>query len=562
MLDGLPRRTRLFSPLIHALILVSLGIPSLSLAAWAVYADSWTSPTQAQEQAIRINRSLSIESATYERATVQGRVFWRVRVGVYRTRSEAQEVRQRLSGAGISDSWMREVGDEELPAQAPPAFAVPRPDTTRVDSAAQAIIDSLAMFTRRQLDSLETVTQQRLEEIIRQMRGQLSQEVIEQLEQSRARDRAIYVTQAEQAQMTRALLDEMSSHLDAIRDSLRREKAEQNALAALLPQLSGSVAARTLVNYEKRDEGSTHMAERVLLSEARSTLGWTSDRSDVLIDLRAYSTSEVDVSQAYATWTFARSRSASYRVGVGIVEAPYGLEPASWAELVAPSPSQLTQFRPGSQFSLWLVPYESRRVRLLLFPYGNWDENNQYGLAQMRLTWPGAIVELTGGGDRSRDSARRNSETVYGDLTARWQGERWFFGAEGLFQRRREPAYGEEWVDLGLRREVDTWGVLALIHCRFSPHWGWTVRGDVLAHTTRWTDLGEIVCVAITEPCPAKEPVERRGTLTTGPMVYAGSRLRVFLMYTLDLHETRPTGGTSKRLDQEHRVEFGMSHVF
>lgn len=106
-----------------------LGSASSALAAWVVYSDSWTSPVQAQEQANRINRVLGIESALSERATVQGRLFWRVRVGVYPTREDAQRVRRTLSEIGVAETWMREVSDTELPVGRPAAGANVLPGT-------------------------------------------------------------------------------------------------------------------------------------------------------------------------------------------------------------------------------------------------------------------------------------------------------------------------------------------------------------------------------------------------------------------------------------------------
>lgn len=549
------RLSRWIPHLLPLAVLATLGSPTAGSAAWVVYADSWTSPTQAQEQAIRINRTLSVETATYERATVQGRVFWRVRVGVYRTRDEALQVRRRLTDARIAETWMREVSESDLPTE--PALPIPRPpakpDTARTDSVTQTIIDSLVHMTQRRVDSLETATHERLETIMRQMRGQLTQEMLEQIEQSMVRDRRTYVTQAEQAQMTRAILDEMSSHLDALRDSLRRERERQDALAALLPRIGGSVAANTTVEHERPEARSRSTAGSVRLPEAQASVGWSNERTDVLVDVRCVDLSAMYLRQGYVRATFQRAGSARQQIGMGIFERPYGLEPTRWADLLAASPSQLTSSQPTSYAGLWLVPYESGRIRVLLFPYGAWDEHTRSGLAQVRFTGSRALVELTAGASRDRDASGDRRETAEGHLVARWQGTRWLFGGEGLILRRTEPAYGELGYGSGLRRQVDTWGLLVLIHSRFARRWGWTARGDALAVITRWRQG---------LPTVPREPVWRRGTVTTGPVLYLGSRVRMSFMYTFDLIETRPTGGSAIQQDQAHRLEFGMSHVF
>ena len=217
----------------HTTILVALLLilPSISVAAWAVYADSWDSPTRAQTQAFRINRRINVTTATYERATVRGRVFWRVRVGVYAKRAEARSIRARLKKSGITDTWMREVSSRVTPAQPvpqPPAVK-PAQDSIHVDTIVQSLIDSLALISRRRVDSLDTATQQHLQNRLAVMRLHVKNEVIRQIEANRVRDRRTFVTRSEQTQMTQALLDEMNANLVVLRDSLRVARERRHA---------------------------------------------------------------------------------------------------------------------------------------------------------------------------------------------------------------------------------------------------------------------------------------------------------------------------------------------
>lgn len=542
--------------LIPLIILAASGFARPCQAAWAVYADSWGSPTQAQEQAIHINRLLNVESAAYERATVQGKVFWRVKVGVYRTREEALDIRRRLTDARAAETWMREVSEEELPREPflPVTSQPVRSDTTRADSIARTLMDSLMGISQRRADSLEAATQERLERIVQEIRGQLSQEMLDRIEQSMMRDRQLYVTQAEQAQMTRAILDEMESHFDAVRDSLQREQELHERRAALLPRLNGSVAARAFAAHDRPEGGPILTSGRVLLSQARGTIEWSDDRGEVLIDVRSHDASSIELIQSYALWTISQPGLVTQQIGLGLIETPYGLEPSSWADMLAPSASQLTGFHPANFLAVWLVPYQTERVRLLLLPYGTWNEHSQSGLIQILMTWPHALLELTGTGEQGRNGDGRKWDVVQGHLVARWKGERWYLGLEGLFQRSRTPPNDLVLLTYGVTERVDAWGALALVHRRFSEHWGWTVRGDFRTDLTTWTGGSA--------PVLPRKPLWRRATATTGPMVFIGERLRLSLMYSLDVSEHRPIGGWAIGRDQSHRVELGMSHAF
>ncbi|HDS74005.1 MAG TPA: SPOR domain-containing protein, partial [Firmicutes bacterium] len=189
------RVSRTLLPL--ALVLAAFVFPSQADAAYAVYAGSLTSPTQAQEEAQRINRALTITSATYERATVRGEVFWRVRVGIYRTQQEVNAIRQQFSNAGLGDTWMREVPDSELPEQSPSVQPQPTPttrDTVSIDSVAASLVESISSLARRAVDSLETVSQRRLEHLLQRMQESFAEEVFRQVEEDRTQERSMYVT--------------------------------------------------------------------------------------------------------------------------------------------------------------------------------------------------------------------------------------------------------------------------------------------------------------------------------------------------------------------------------
>jgi hypothetical protein len=281
-------RVRLLRVLLPLTLVFSLlGVSTRTHAAYAVYAGSLTSPTQAQEEAQRINRVLNITSATYERATVRGEVFWRVRVGIFPTQNDARAAQQRFKSAGLGDTWMREVPDSEL--SAPPASrpTTPTRTTVSIDSTARAWVDSLSQFARRAVDSLETASQRRIERILERMQSALAEEVIRKIEEDRSDERSTYVTQMEQSQMTRALRDELYANLDALRDSLNREHEERQRLEALKPRLSGTISTLSSLSHIRPDGGSIRTSGTAAQIAPRVVIEWGSDRSQVLLDARS-----------------------------------------------------------------------------------------------------------------------------------------------------------------------------------------------------------------------------------------------------------------------------------
>ena len=580
-----PRAVRVAGRLAHLLlvlvpVLISC-LPGAALAAWAVYADSWTSPTEAQTQAMHINRRLSISSATYERATVHGRVFWRVRVAVCATRTEGTAVRQQLERRGISDSWMREVSDSLLPrapaAPAPAPTATARQDTARADSVVVSVLDSLSHFTRRRLDSLQTLNEERLTEVLGQMRGQLRQELLHQVEQARATDRQTYVTQAEQAQMTRALLDEMNANLEYLTDSLRRE-AERSAYEDI--DVSGSVTARSGATF-RRNEYADGERERLLwdnsVDEVFLSFGWSGEATEAVAE--AIYSGGFTLGQAYVMVTLDAADSVAQCIGVGIFDTPYGIESVNLSELLAPTRSDLADLRLAPGAGLCLVPWQSDFLRFLVLPYGHWDEDNQRGLAILEMTWPNATLQLTGGGSRtnSAKAATRDvsfgedraqavdpvpgvgtagSDMVHGDVAFRYDGSAWTFGIEGLYTRRSEPTdpYG-----VLLEGTVEDMGGMLLVHRRFSPMWGWTLRGDLLEHREDWTSSvpAELFAAMFA-------PKDRAISATTGPsFTLVDGRLRISCAYTFRHRQWRPTATRDfTYTDFDHSFAVSMTHSF
>lgn len=561
-----PRVKPTTAALAAAALLAAFLLPSPSHAAWAVYADSWSSKSLAQEQAATINRALSITTATYERVTVQGRVFWRVSVGVCRTSGEAAAIRRRLQAAGFKHTWTRETAEAspagEAPSPSAPAQApAPAQAQTRIDSAgaaaiASAALDSVARRTRHVLDSIETASRQQTEESIRRIRSQLSAEVLLRLEQDQARQQTTYVTHDEQTQMTRALLDEMSAEFTALRDSLRRAKAAEDAAR---PRLFGFVAARASGTHVRPQTGPVATEMAPALSDGRVTVGWGDSRSEVRLTVRASSSSSprIDAREGYATWRFA----GGARIGAGIFEQPYGLEPTQFVGLFAPSPGILTEFREQTITGVWLAPYESPGACVLLLPYGAWDEGRQQGLAQVRFADRRARFELTGIGERYPSGTDREGYAVLADLVASRQGERWYVGMEALGRLRRDG--DTPWASVGVRREVRTAGALVLVHFRPSRRWGWTLRGDALVEETRWIGW-KFVAVAFRTATPVGSvaPRHRRATATTGPVGYVGDRLRLSLAYTLDVSDERTLSYAHTLRTITHRAEIGISETF
>lgn len=552
-----PRLRVLFDLLLFCLVIFVTAPDSAVHAAWAVYGDSWTSATQAQEQVTRVNRVLGEQQASYERATVQGRTYWRVRIGVYATRNEALEARRRAITAGVKEPWMREVSDVELAVQTPSptpsqtAYA----DSVRADSLRKVFMDSLARATRRRIDSLGTAAQRQTMDIIEQMRLQITQELVERIEREQARDRSSYVTTAEQSQMTNALIDEMSSRFEVLRDSLRTDRAMRDARDALLPRISGYVAATGIASHDRPAGAGISTSAEVAIPHAQALFEWANDRGGVVLDVRTAGALATELHQAFVTWSFGATGGASRSLGLGLYEMPYGLEPSFTSDLLTCSPSQVSAAIPPPARGLLLVPHDGERVTLSVFPFGRWDEGTQKGLVQLALHHEATRFELTAGGERVRYqnevAPRRYEFAGMANAVIERKGANWLLGAEANLERRRQPVSGILAVN---RRQVDTWGGLALVHRRFSERWGWTLRGDFTTQVTTWTNL------AVT--APPREPLARNWTVTSGPIFFLGDRLRARVNYTFDLQEDRAVGTYALERSHHHRFEFGLSHVF
>ena len=478
-------------------------------------------------------------------------------------------MRARLKKAGIADTWMREVSNQLLPRKAAPPIAaksiVPAQDTTSVDSLVQSLVDSMANISRRRVDSLDAATRLRLQARLTTMRSQIRDEIIRQIELSKNRDRREFVTQSEQTQMTRALLDEMNANLEVLRDSLRadRERRLRNDL-----QFGGGVSARSFVAHTREKcAGSTTSTTRWFhkLSQIHGTIGWGDAKSEALVDIR-YSPSEGNpaLAEGYAIWHFGND-SVTHSVGAGVFDTPFGLEPDGFHELFAPTPSLVTDRIPGIEPGLWLVPWQTERMRLLLLPYGTWDEDNQAGLAQLHLEWPGFTADLTGGGSLGRDDDDKALDEFYGDLTLSYTGEDWEWGVEGLFHRTVGPAYGQTYEPWGLRSNVDLWGGLLLVHRKISVHWGWTLRAD---YVDERTTLPNVESLGLSEsdysiyPYDRWQAKNREASATTGPVfTLNGGKLRLMLMYSAHLRSWRKAY-EPKHTGQEHRLDFSLSHTF
>ena len=552
-----PRLPVLFNLLLFCSAIFVTTPDSVVHAAWAVYGDSWTSATQAQEQVTRVNRVLGDQQASYERATVQGRTYWRVRIGVYATRNEALEARRRAAAAGVKEPWMREVPDAELAAQtlSPTPSETAYADSLRADSLRKVFMDSLARVTRRRIDSLGTAAQRQTMDIIEQMRLQITQELVERVEREQARDRSSYVTTAEQSQMTNALLDEMNSRFDVLKDSLRTDRAMKDARDALLPRISGYVAATGVAVHDRPAGAGINTSAEVTIPHAQARFEWSNDRGGVVLDVRTVGSLTTELHQAFVTWSFGGNGRASRSIGLGLYEMPYGLEPSFTSDLLTCFPSQVSTAIPSPARGLLLVPHDGERVTLSVFPFGLWDEGNQRGMLLLALHNDATRFELTAGGERVRyqnEAAPRRYEFAgMADAVAEWTGGKWKLGAEANMERRRQPVSGMPFVN---RRQVDTWGGLALVHRRFSEGWGWTLRGDFTTQITTWTNLAATA--------PPREPLAKNWTVTSGPIFYPGDRLRARINYTFALQEERAVGTYALARSHQHRFEFGLSHVF
>jgi len=176
-------------------------------------------------------------------------------------------------------------------------------------------------------------------------------------------------------------------------------------------------------------------------------------------------------------------------------------------------------------------------------------------LVQLALHNEATRFELTAGGERVRYqnevAPRRYEFAGMANAVIERKGANWLLGAEANLERRRQPVSGILAVN---RRQVDTWGGLALVHRRFSERWGWTLRGDFTTQVTTWTNL------AVT--APPREPLARNWTVTSGPIFFLGNRLRARVNYTFDLQEERAVGTYALERSHHHRFEFGLSHVF
>ncbi len=479
-------------------------------------------------------------------------MFWRVRIGIYRTQQEVNTIRQRFTAAGLGDTWMREVPDSELPETPPPPQPAP-PPTTRgtvsIDSVAASLVESMSSLARRAVDSLETVSQRRLEHLLQRMQESFAEEVYRQVEEDRAQERSTYVTQMEQSQMTRALLDEMHANLDALRDSLDRDREARQRQEALKPRISGTVSTLSSITHRRPDVVSPWTIGDAAEVSPRVVVEWGDERSHVLIDARS-SLNTVELSQVFVTWDVYEAtpdvnkpdrRGITTTIGAGRFSPPYGLEPTSSGALLAPWPSEISRMR-ISPTGIWIVPATNEGFRLLLVPYGNWSANDEQGsgLVQMRLT-PGAWrVELTGLGERE---AARSGGLIYdtrGRLVVEWNTPRWVVGTEFMVRIASNP-------DAIVPTDETWWGTLALVHWRFAPRWGWTLRGDYLDRTKELT---------------SGDTVQRTGTILTGPIFSITNRLSLKAAYEFTIEDHRDIPGGKLLRDYQHVFGVGFSHAF
>lgn len=504
-----------------------------SHAAYAVYADSWGTPTQAQEQATRINRALNITSATYERATVEGRVFWRVRVGYYSTREEANAIRERLSSGGISESWMREVPDSEVPdLQVQPATRPPAPaDAPHAESVARPEPDSIALL----VDSLRTVSQLQFDEILERIQTQVAGEVVRQLERERTREQQTFVSQMEQAQMTRALLDEMHVNLDALRDSIAEERTERLRMDALRPRIGGAVSVVGDITQQRPEASSITTTANVADPLVRLAVNWEGANTRVALDLRPTQTSG-GLTEAHVLWTARQSGTSRSVLGAGRFLPPYGLESYNRDMLLTPAPAMLTTERDLLD-GLWIEPYANDEWRFLLLPYGEWDADRPeyHMLGQARYTPARWRFELTGMAGRI-ESLTEEYEVYSGNAVVEWKNT---LNEAGIEVRRtlRDHANGME--------EIRT-GVLLRVHRQFIPILGWTARGEYLDHSVSPRSRADSYITA---------------SATTGPVFTINPRLRILASYTYAMTDTDFANGDSSR-DHAHTVHVGFNHAF
>ena len=552
-MKGRSRNHGRFLLLTLASLVAALSSISPAHAAFVVYADSWVTPTQAQEQASVINRALSISTATYERATVEQRVFWRVRVGYFRTRQDAMNARNRLTARGISDSWMREVPDADVPGLAParpPAPPTARLDTVRVDSLTRTLVDSISFLTRRAVDSLGHASEQRLDEVIERMRSRLSADVMRQIEQDRSSERLTYVTQMEQAQMTRALLDEMHANFDAMRDSLQRVHEERLRINALAPDINGSVTVVASATHERPESSSRQIRTFGATAEVFPFLAasWSGDRTEVMVEFTA-TNEEPELREAFVHWNARQSDRSTTTVGIGKFGAPYGLEPTDPSALRTPAPSIIDEYRPGTLTGMWLEPYRSPSARILLMPYGSWDADRDQvsGLAQLRLTPGNWRVEATGiadrwrGGDRDEILHRYTTSVVVERRTDVWE-----VGAEVRSAHTRAPV-AEAWDMVAATERGE---ILFTAYRRIGNTWGWALRGayvDVYDDFVHYTIPEHVASDLIAEA-------------TTGPVFQIGDRMTVRAAYTYVYRDYEPLGDNER--SHTHSFAVAFSHTF
>ncbi len=552
-MKGRSRNHGRFLLLTLASLVAALSFISPAHAAFVVYADSWVTPTQAQEQASVINRALSISTATYERATVEQRVFWRVRVGYFRSRQDAMDARNRLTARGISDSWMREVPDADVPGLAParpPAPPTARLDTVKVDSLTRTLVDSISFLTRRAVDSLGHASEQRLDEVIERMRSRLSADVMRQIEQDRSSERLTYVTQMEQAQMTRALLDEMHANFDAMRDSLQRVHEERLRLDALRPEISGSVTGVASATHERPESSNRQMRTFGTTADIQPFMRalWAGDRSEVVVEFAAFRT-EAHLGEAYILWDARQSEQSSSTIGIGLFGAPYGLESTNPSEYRLPAASIIDEYRPGAFTGLWLEPYRSPAARLLLMPYGSWDLDRDQvgGLAQLRLTPGNWRIEATGvaerwrGGDRDEILHRYTMGVVVERSTDVWE-----VGIEARSTDARAPAAsGRDMVAATDRGEI-----LLTLYRRLGDTWGWALQG---AYVDVYDDF-------VHYTIPERFAYDMFAVATTGPVFQLGDRMAIRAAYTYVYRDYEPLGDSER--SHTHSFAVAFSHTF
>ncbi|MDP6125078.1 MAG: outer membrane beta-barrel protein, partial [Candidatus Latescibacteria bacterium] len=354
------------------------GFVSQTLAAWGVYTSSFVDVGPSQREVEQIKR-FGLD-ATHVQAQVGTRTFYRVRAAVVATRQEAVDVRGRLREAGY-DSWIKQVPDTELRVQAiddTPTTSAPSPDTTVAPPKADSLLRA------SQLDSMMLLIGNRIDRAMVESEERLEHEMAERLADQHAMNRTLFVPQADQDQLTDALLERTDRRASAALDSMRNEWAARVAGSVPKPVVGGFLQAWARYDSEaKHSEFAVPEAQIEVRFEAKTVVG------RIEVEIRETpGAAKISIQQAFGTWRpdwrgHPTATAGTYLSPLGLDHPDLVSRPFLSTSLVSiyATPTSLTGIHIGAR---------TGHIEGQVFAANGWDilqDNNDLPTAGVRISW-------------------------------------------------------------------------------------------------------------------------------------------------------------------------------